>query len=465
MRCAPQDPVSRLAQLTLHNASAKDSLHRRKAEVVDTHVFNTAIDHETNPITNQMSSGRCWLFATTNVIRNEMVTTLNIDGFQLSQSYLHFWDKLEKANYFLENTLELWDQPVDSRVFGFLKTEPVNDGGQFSMAANLLVKYGVVPQSVYPESFNTSATSTINAIVTRKLREDAVVLRALKSSTIAKLRAASSTLGEAALQAKADEVCRRRKDAMMEEIYRVMVIMDGEPPKPDEAFTFEYRDRKGAFRSVSATPTAFLAQYAPGFKPLEQVSLVHDPRRPADVLMTVSRLGNVWGSGPSGADESVQPVLYVNTTPGEMKRAAIATIKAGLPVWFGCDVGQCSDSRRGVMDTALFDYSAALGFDFGMDKAARIDTGESSMTHAMVLTAVHLDSAGNPVRWRVENSWGAAPGDKGYFVMTDKWFDEYVFQVVIRRPFVSKSSWKLFQEGINDKTHVLPPYDPFGALA
>lgn len=453
------DPVARLASLTLHNTNPLQALHRRKAEVADIHIFNTTIDHESNPVANQMSSGRCWIFATCNVIRNEIIKTLSLDNFQLSQSYLHFFDKLEKANYFLENTLDLYDKEIDSRTYGYLKGDPINDGGQFSMVANLLLKYGVVPQAVYPETYNTSNTNKINEILTRKLREYAIILRDLKSETVSRLQSSGCSITTA--ENKADELCRRRKNFMMEEVYRVMVILDGAPPQPDEEFTWEYKDKKGQVKSLTMNPKDFLKKFAPHFNPVEQVSLVDDPRRKRNVLMTVDRLGNVWG----GNNDKVLPVQYVNTEIDVMKKAAIDTIKAGFPVWFGCDVGEFSDSNLGIMDVDLFDYKSAFGFGFNMTKAQRIDLGESSMTHAMVLTGVHLDKMGKPVRWRVENSWGSTPGDRGYFVASDRWFDEYVLQVVARKAYVPAELYKLHEEGINSKTTVLPAWDPFGSLA
>lgn len=445
-----RDPVARLAGLTMHNADVNSSVHRRKAEVADRHIFNTLIDHESAQRTNQQQSGRCWLFATTNVIRNEMNKTLNIGGdFQLSQSYLHFWDKLEKANFYLENVLDLYDEPYSDRVVEFLAKDPVGDGGQATMAFNLLVKYGVVPQAIYPESYNTSRTSTVNKLITRKLRQDAVELRELKKSVVDE---------HGVSPGRADEVCRRRKDAMIEEVYRILVTLDGAPPRADDEFTFEYRDVMGVFQTVRATPGEFLRKYAPSYNPTEQVSLVHDPRHVESVSMTVERLGNVFGG---------KPVLYVNTSLDAMKASAIATIKAGQPVFFGCDVGQFSDTSSGIMDVDLFDYSAAFGFSVDkMNKAQRIQTGESQLTHAMVLTGVHLSSEGKPIRWRVENSWGDVNvGDKGFMVMTDRWFDEFVFQVVIKKRFAPANLWKLNERGVDGETVVLPPYDPLGALA
>lgn len=198
----------------------------------------------------------------------------------------------------------------------------------------------------------------------------------------------------------------------------------------------------------------FVEKYTGSFDPRGACSLVNDPRRPYNKLITVDRLQNVWGG---------QPVLYVNTSTKQMKDSIVASIKDGLPVFFGCDVGQFS--RDGIMDTALFNYELPFGIKLGLSKAERIELGESSMTHAMVITAVHLDDKGNPVRYRVENSWGEGVGDKGFMVMTDAWFDEFVYQVVIRKQHMPPTLWKLFEQGVNNETEILPPYDPLGALA
>lgn len=449
------DPVARLAALTLHNADIKNSLRTREAEVANTHVFNHVIDHDNNPVTNQKQSGRCWLFATTNLIRNEMIKTLNIEEFQLSQSYLFFWDHVEKSNWFLEETLSLYDKPVDDRVFGALKTDPVGDGGQWDMAANLLLKWGVVPQSVYPESFNSSSSGKVDAVLTMKLRHAAVQLRKLKRDTVERLTA--SGVSTSVAEERADVVCRRLKDETIEEVYKILALTNGFPPKPSDQFVFEYRDKAGKFVRIESTPKEFMAKYAPKFDPTQYASLVHDPRNPEKALLTVDRLGNV---------REGNPIRYISASMDDLKASLIRQIQAGLPVFFGVDVGQSSNSQLGIMDTKLYDLEAAFGVDLSLSKAERIEMGESAMTHAMVVSGVHVDpKTSQMVRCRVENSWGPDVGDKGYFVCSSSWFEEHVFQVVIRKDFMPKELWQIFERGINDDTIKLPIYDPLGALA
>lgn len=446
-------PVTQLASMTLHNGPIKDNLRNRKAETEDLHVFSHKIPSQGTPVTNQLSSGRCWLFATTNVIRLQVIKELNLKEFELSQSYLAFWDKLEKSNTFLENSIELADKALDDRVFGFLKTAPTNDGGQWDMVTNLIKKYGIVPKAIYPESYNSSNSNQINWLLTLKLREYALELRQLKKSTISALLRVGQT-DPHANEAKALRIVRERKDAQMAEVYRIMIIALGVPPQPDEKFTFEYYDKDEKFHRLKATPLEFLDKYTGSFDPAGACSLVNDPRRSYDKLVTVDRLQNVWGG---------QPVLYVNTSTSQMKDSVIKSIKAGLPVFFGCDVGQFSNG--GIMDPDVYDFELPFGIKLGLTKAERIEMGESSMTHAMVITGVHLDEDNKPVRYRVENSWGPDRGDKGYMVMSDKWFDEFVYQVVIRKQHMPSHLWKLFTDGVNEETEVLPPYDPMGALA
>ncbi|PWN48042.1 peptidase C1B, bleomycin hydrolase [Violaceomyces palustris] len=450
-----ESDVAKLATLTLHNADLATSLHRRQAEISNQHIYSHTIPSEAGPVTNQRSSGRCWLFATTNVIRLEVIKSLKLKEFELSQSYLSFYDKLEKSNYFLENMIELADRPLDERVVGFLKTAPTNDGGQWDMAVNLLEKYGVVPKHVFPESYSSSYSSKINWLVTLKLREYALELRELKKTAAARL--ARSSVPPQEQRTAVYKVLRQRKDEQMEEVYRIMAISLGSPPKPDAEFTFEYHDKDGKFHSLKATPRSFYKDYTASFDAKSMCSLVNDPRRSPDQLITIDRLGNVWGG---------QPVLYVNTTMSAMRDAVVKSIKAGQPVFFGCDVGKFSETKSGIMDTGLFDYELAFNIKLGLSKADRIELGESSMTHAMVITGVHINAKGEVERYRVENSWGEDNvGDKGYMVMTDRWFQEYCYQVVTKKEFMPSKLWDLFKRGVDDKTVVLPPYDPFGALA
>ena len=446
-------PTSQLAHLTLHNAALPSSLHSRTAEVANTHVYSHAVPFECKPVTNQRSSGRCWLFATTNVIRNALAPRLGLDEFELSQSYLSFWDKLEKANFYLENMIQLANQGVglDDRVVSFLNTDPTNDGGQWDMVANLLAKYGVVPKAVYPESYNSSNSAKINWLVRVKLREYALELRdihARLSSDPALAHLGASERSAAILSSQ-----RARKDAQMAEVYRMLAIALGPPPRPDAEFTFSYRDKDAKFRSVTSTPRDFLRP----FSYHTRCSLVHDPRHEAGRLISIARLGNVFDA---------PPVRYVNTSTAVMRDAVVASIKAGQPVFFGCDVGQFSDTPSGIMDPALLapGYELAFNLSLGMTKAQRIQTGETAMTHAMVITAVHMEND-KVVRYRVENSWGDTAGEKGYMVMTDRWFQEFNFQVVVDKQFMPKQLWDLFERGVDQHTIILPPYDPLGALA
>lgn len=257
-----------------------------------------------------------------------MMSTLDIEEFQLSQSYPFFWDHVEKSNWFLEQTLDLYNKPVDDRVFSTLKADPVGDGGQFDMAANLLRKYGCVPQVLYPESFNSSSTGGIDKIITTNLRHNAIKLRKMKNDVVSSLRAAGvATLAQC--EEKANVVCRKAKDEMMEEIYRLLLLAAGAPPKPDEPFTFEYRNKAGKFVSITSTPKDFLKKYAPNWDIEGQASLVHDPRNSTDTLLTVDRLGNVVEG---------KPVRYISADVDELAESAVRQIKAGLGVFFGCDV-------------------------------------------------------------------------------------------------------------------------------
>ncbi|KAF8316884.1 peptidase C1B, bleomycin hydrolase [Clavulina sp. PMI_390] len=449
-----EDPRLAVSKAVLNHADLKTTLLQRNTLIRDPHVYNTKLPFNPNKkVTNQKSSGRCWLFATTNVIRYNMANTLGLEDFQLSQSYLSFYDKLNKANYYLENSIENVDLPIDDRLIVHLATDPVADGGQWDMALNLLKNYGVVPQSIFPESYSSSATSRLNSIVTTKLREHALLLRA----SVASLRASGAFAHLTAEQANDElvKVLRKEKEVYVGEIYKILTIAQGEPPKPNEKFLWEYYDKKGDYKSWEGTPIEFLKAFGSKQYPiLDAFSIINDPRHEYGKLYTVEKLGNVWGG---------LPIRYVNTTSDDLKAAIVKSIKAGQPVFFGCDVGKSSDSPSGVMDVGLYGLESAFGVEFGMDKAQRLRTNESAMTHAMVITAVHVDPAtGKPVRFRVENSWNNTVGDDGYMVMTDKWFDEYAYQVVISRQLADPAHVKILDGG---DFVALKPWDPLGALA
>lgn len=368
-----------------------------------------------------------------------------LSSFQLSQAYLFYWDKIEKANYFLESILDTASEGIDSRILQTLLASPVGDGGQWDMVANLVNKYGLVPHSLYPDSFNASNSSTMDRLITTKLREDAVRLRSIA------LSAAPPDVIKATIAAE--------KDKMLREIHLILTLMLGPPPSPDKAFTWEFYDRHGHLHTVRTRPTAFAKELSDhktirtmsGTDVHQLFSLVNDPRNVYNRLLSVKRLGNVWEG---------RPVTYVNVEMKVMKEACISMLKRGLPVFFGSDVGKYSDSSRGIMDTELFEYELGFNIKLGMSKAERLQTGESQMTHAMVLTAVHVVD-GKPVRWRVENSWSERVGDKGYFVMSDAWMDQFVYQAVVDPSVVSLTVRKVLQQ----KPKMLELWDPMGALA
>jgi bleomycin hydrolase len=311
---------------------------------------------------------------------------------------------------------------------------------------NLVHKYGLVPRTVYPDVYSATASSRLNWLITTKLREDALVLRDLISSSAGE---------DKILIAKAK---------MMEEIYGAMVIAFGRPPKPDESFNWTYTDKDGKYHRVKSTPTQFYKDS--DFKAEEHFSLINDPRNEYNKLYTVDRLKNS-PAPPSSPFLFVRGVLtlvsegngvaYVNTTLSTMKSVAIKMLKQNNPVFFGSDVGQFSNSQLGVMDTDLYDYKLGFNLSLRMTKGERIKVGSSAMTHAMVLTGVDLDGEGQPTKWRVENSWGSAAGKEGYFLMTDRWFDEYVYQVVCGFEDAPKELVEIFQRG---EPVVLEAWDP-----
>ena len=437
-----QDPKNRLALSALSAANPRDVLTSKRVELEDAQVFNVQIPFEGGPITNQRSSGRCWLFASTNTFRVALMKRYNLEAFELSQAYLFFWDKLEKANWFLEQVIDTAGEDLEGRLVQALLGDIVSDGGQWDMVYNLVAKYGLVPQALYPDSWNAQNSSVLNSIVKTKLREYALVLRGLVRDEAA----TAATLSSA-------------KQKMMQDIMLILTLTLGPPPSPHEAFTWQYRDKTGKAHELTATPRAFADDIYSSELRISSatvagmVSLVHDPRHDPLRLLTVDRLGNIVGG---------RGVTYVNVPMDALKGACVAMLRAGLPVFFGSDVGKFSNNKSGVMDLRLYDYD--LGFNvslLGMDKAARLRTGESAMTHAMVLTAVHVEKTGRSVRWRVQNSWGEAAGDKGWFVMSDEWMDEFVYQAVVDPKFLSKE----VRDVLKSEPIVLPLWDPMGSLA
>lgn len=425
-------PVNRVAM----NAVTKNGIGKAAANPAATakypHSYNICID--AGKATDQKQSGRCWMFASLNVFRLQVMKKLNLENMELSQNYTLFYDKLEKANYFLENILETLDEPLNGRVVSFLLQDPVGDGGQWDMFRSLIAKYGIVPKDVYPETAVSSSTGELRKYLTTKLREYACTLRTSHET--------GKSLAE----------LRNMKDQMMDTVYRMLVISLGKPPV---RFTWETRDKDKKYLCVKdITPVEFYNQYVS--LPLDNlVTVINAPTRdkPFHKTYTVQYLGNVRNGK--------YPVKYLNLPMEDLKQLAIAQLKNGFPVWFGSDVGQFSDRLGGILASDALDISGLFSTDFPMTKAERLDYGESLMTHAMVLTGVDLDDEGKPIRWRVENSWGSKHGDEGYYTMSDEWFSEFAYQILLDRKYFTKEQSQEFdQEPI-----LLKPWDPMGSLA
>ena len=407
------------------------SLEKRSAAVENTPVFS--LDLTKDKVSDQKASGRCWMFAALNTFRHKMIAGFQLEDFELSQAHTFFWDKYEKSNWFLEQVLATADQELTSRKVKFLLDTPQQDGGQWDMVVSLFEKYGVVPKSVYLESISSSNSRELNQILNKLLRQDAQILR--------ELRAKGAESSE--LQAK--------KEELLQEVFNFLAMNLGLPPRQ---FDFSYRDKDNHFHSESGlTPLTFYQKYV-DLKLDDYVSIINAPTadKPYGRSYTVEMLGNVVGS---------KPVRYLNVEMNRLKELAIAQMQVGETVWFGSDVGQSSNRKAGVMAEGMHDFTASMDIRLTQDKAGRLDYSESLMTHAMVLTGVDLDENGKAKRWKVENSWGEKVGNKGYFVASDAWMNEYTYQIVVRKEFLTAAELAAYEA----EPLVLAPWDPMGALA
>ena len=425
------DPKNRLALNAVTKNPVNAVVLNHEVVANTNHVFSHM--QKSNDITAQMRSGRCWLFAGLNTFRVEAMKHLNVEKFELSQNYAMFWDKLEKANYFLESIIATLDEPVDGRLIMFLLQSPLGDGGQWDMFENLVTKYGVLPKSFMPETESSSNTWPMVAMLTGKLREDAAELRRMHT------------------QGANEKALRDCKNEMMSVIYRMLVIHLGEPPRE---FFWQWRDKDNTFhRDGKITPQEFYKRYVQ-VDMENMICLINCPTtdKPYNKLYTIQYLGNV-------VEGNI--VRYVNVDMATFKKAALEQVTAGSPVWFGCDVGKMLDRDMGILDMKLFDYPLAYNTEFKADKAERVEYGQSVMTHAMVFTGVDVDAEGKSTKWRVENSWGDQVGDKGFLVMSDPWFDQYMYEVVVDKRYVSAEVLALLET----EPVKLKPWDPMGSLA
>ena len=424
--------ANRLARNAVSSMGVRQAARNPEAVARDTSAFD--IQLEQGEITNQMHSGRCWMFAALNTMRYRIMKKLDIKTFELSQAYPLFWDKYERANWFFENIIATADQPLDSREMCFLLSDPVSDGGQWDMFASLVRKYGVCPKEAMPETACSKNTNELNGYLTRYLRVCAKELRRAVASG-----AGMDELGD-------------MKNEMLDNVYKVLAICLGEPP---QSFEVRIRDKDELKASGTYTPQEFFKEFV-GMDLDSYISLINAPTagKPFMRSFTVKYLGNVVEDGG---------VRYVNLPIESLKRVAVAQLEDGLPVWFGSDVDQSFLRQDGVLDpeAVQIDELFNLPIESGLTKGERLEYGESLMTHAMVLEGVNLDAEGEPELWRVENSWGDDHGKKGYDVASGRWFDEYVYQVVVDKKYLTEEELAAYEgEPIE-----LAPWDPMGSLA
>ena len=419
---------ARVAQNAATNNNLSSITLRRDLVQETDFTFSTKLDEW--KATNQKSSGRCWLFATLNLFRPGTMKKMNLKEFEFSQAYLHFWDKFERSNHFLEAMIETSGRPIDDRTIHFLLSDPIGDGGQWNMAMNLIRKHGLVPKSAYPESNSSSSTRWMNSILKDILRSSASEIRGILDS------------------GGSEKEARSHKENRMEDIWRVLCIHLGTPP---ESFDWQWRDKDKEFhRRGEMTPQQFADEFV-DVDWEEYVCIVNDPRNEYYQTYTVDYLQNVAG-GP--------PVVYLNVPSDEMKSITQEILEDGMPVWMGCDVGKQMDRKRGLWDANLFETNELYGVDYGMRKADRLRYGQTMMTHAMLFTGVDVYE-GKPRRWRVENSWGDNSGQKGFYTMNDNWYDEHMFEIASPKKYLTEEMVK----GLETVPIVLEAWDPMGSLA
>ncbi|BBJ28858.1 C1 family peptidase [Athalassotoga saccharophila] len=416
------------------NAASNCAINTAALNRVHAQSMNRVFSNEikTRGVTNQKKSGRCWMFAGLNLLRESVADKLNLENFELSQSYQMFYDKLEKANYFLESIIETGKEDLHGRLVMWILSKPVEDGGQWGMFVDLVEKYGVLPKELMDESFQTSDSATMNRLLDTKLREDAMILRKMIEKN------------------ESEKHIQSKKVEMLDEIYRILSINMGLPP---QTFDYEYKDKDGNFHRIeNITPVEFYKEF--GFPLEDTVSVINCPTPDKQFMKTytVQYLGNVIGG---------KGITYLNLDLKDFKEMAKKAILDGNLTWFTADVGKMMEREKGILDTEIYDFEKLYGTKFIFDKSSRLDYGDSLMTHAMVFTGIDINSEGKITKWKVENSWGDQIGDKGYFIMSDSWFDQYVYEIVVDKKYLSKEMKKALKE----KPVILPPWDPMGSVA
>lgn len=414
------------ADKAIYNAMAETSIavlaknHENLANF-DTNFTNKVVSHG---ITDQQQSGRCWLFTGLNVLRAQMMAKYGLDEMEFSQNYCFFYDQLEKANLFLQGIIDTREKPMDDKMVEWLFRNPISDGGQFTGISDVIGKYGVVPSSVMPETYSSENTSQIARLVGLKLREFGLQLR----------DEAAKGVKVSALEAK--------KTEMLSTVYRMLALAFGEPV---ERFTWTMNGETKEY-----TPQSFYQEYLGNDLTNNYVMLMNDPSREYYKCYEIDFDRHVYDG---------KNWTYVNLPVEDIKAMAIESIKDSTMMYFSCDVAKFLDSKRGTLDLKNFDYDSLMGTTFGMNKKQRVQTFASGSSHAMTLMAVDLDKDGKPKKWMVENSWGAEAGYKGHLIMTDEWFDEYMFRLVVEKKYVPEKVLNILKQ----KPIRLPAWDPMFA--
>ncbi|MFQ5869126.1 MAG: aminopeptidase C [Candidatus Zixiibacteriota bacterium] len=421
------DPATRAVMNAVTNNDVKKLALNREMLTAHNNLFNHRI--KTKGITNQKSSGRCWLFAGLNIMRPKVIKELKLNDFEFSQNYLFFWDKMEKANTFLEGIIETRDRDPMDRELQILLKSPFPDGGYWFYVVDLIDKYGVVPKSIMPETENSENTGMMDRLICRKLRQDAALLRRMSD------------------QGTSTKKLRAKKKEMLEEIYKLLVINLGTPPTE---FEWRYEDRDTVVSELRTyTPQSFFKEVV-NMNLKDYVSLFNCPTRPTGKLYQIRMTRNVYDR---------EDMTFINIKNERLKEYTLHSVLSDDPVWFGCDVGKEDSYEHGIMSPGIYDYESLYGVDFHLTKEERILYWDSVPTHAMVFIGVDT-LQGRPLKWLVENSWGTGRGDDGLWTMYDQWFDQYVYNVIIHHKYLPKEVLAI----LKTRPEVLPPWDPMYSI-
>lgn len=419
------------ADKALRNAMGGTSIKQLALNQETQQAVNTdfSIKVESKGITDQQSSGRCWLFTGLNVMRAKAIAKYDLPGLEFSQVYCFFWDQLEKSNLFLQGVIETAGKPMSDQTVEWLFKHPLSDGGTFTGVADIVTKYGLVPKEAMPETYSSDHTSSMSSLIGLKLKEFGLELRDMS--------------------AKGEKMAtiEKRKEEMLGTVYRMLVLTLGVPPT---SFDYVRKDSKGnVVETEHHTPMSFMEKYGDKNLLTNYVMVMNDPSREYYKCYEIAYDRHCYDG---------KNWTYVNLPVEDIKEMAIASLKDSTRMYFSSDVTQM-DSKRGLLDVRNYDFGSLLGTTFGMDKKQRIQTFSSMSAHAMTLMAVDLDENGKPKKWMVENSWGPSAGYQGHLIMTDEWFNEYMFRLVLETKYVPKKVLDIFKQ----KPIQLPAWDPMFA--